>query len=102
MIHAIVDEKKQIRVETKMAEEFRSADSIVDGIIAGSVEIRNVTLEMIRQYYAEIDRCLPHETTEELKKTFLDTTLQMVAKKINMKGYREYLKAHDERRNEAC
>ncbi len=90
MITAIVDKDKKVSVKTQMSEDFQKADSIVDGIVDGAEEIRNVTFEMIRQFYREIDPYLPTLTSEELKKSFLDTTLEIVAEKINPAGYKEH------------
>lgn len=92
MISAIVDENKMVYVKTAMSNEFKEADSIVDGIVICSSEIQGVTLEMIRQFYNEIESYMSPATSDELKRTFLETTLQMVADKINIEGYQEYLK----------
>ena len=77
---------------TSMCKEFKQADAIGDGIVICSSEIQGVTLEMIRQFYNEIEAYMSPATSDELKKVFLETTLQMVADKINIEGYQEYLK----------
>lgn len=94
MISAIVDENKILNVKTSMSNEFKQADSIVDGIVICSSEIQGVTLEMIRQFYNEIEAYMSPATSDELKRFFLETTLQMVADKINIEGYQEYLKCY--------
>ena len=91
MISAIVDENNIAHVTTAMGNEFKEADSIVDGIVICSGEIQGLTLEMIRQFYKEIEGYMSPATSEEQKRVFLETTLQMVAEKINIKGYQEYL-----------
>ena len=91
MISAIIDDNKRLCVKTSMGNEFKQADSIVDGIVICSREIQGVTLEIIRQFYNEIEAYMSPAASDELKKVFLETTLQMVADKINIEGYQEYL-----------
>ena len=91
MISAMVDGNKRVHVKTEMSSEFKEADSIVDGIIAGTSEIQSLTLEMIKRFYDEIESYMSPATPDELKRVYLETTLQIVAEKINVKGYQEYL-----------
>lgn len=91
MISAIVDENSIAHVRTAMINEFKEADSIVDGIVTCSSEIQGLTLEIIRQFYKEIEDYMSPATSDEQKRIFLETTLQMVAEKINIEGYQEYV-----------